>query len=275
METTRLAESRRWPPRLGGITVFVYHGLATRLEAELPWREGKYWVSPLHFRKQLRCIDREGYRATLLRDSWNPTTLINRGNSTVALTFDDGRLSDYCIAYPLLLQAGVRAEFFVNTASIGKQGFLGWRQIGEMHRGGMSFQSHSHDHVDLSRLPLGELEWQLKRSKQTLEDWLGSAVDLLAAPYGVLNDKLVELALRIGYRAVCSARSLPARPGAPRVNRTVVYRHTALSDFCQLLDRRLLGFLPRVARAPLYWPTRLLSRARPSRPGEIPYEEPA
>src|SRR5437660_1920465 len=161
MATARLAESRRWPLRLGGLTVLVYHGLTACLEAEFPWREGKYWVSLLHFREQLRCIESEGYRATLLRELWNSADLVNPEDSTVCLTFDDGRLSDYCIAFPLLLQAGVRAEFFVNTASVGKQGFLAWRQIDEMQRAGMSFQSHGHDPVNLSALSLAALEVQV------------------------------------------------------------------------------------------------------------------
>ena len=59
---------------------------------------------------------------------------------TLLKTFDDGRATDYEVAFPLLLAAGVRAEFFVNTATIERAGHLTWSQIMEMHRAGMSFQ---------------------------------------------------------------------------------------------------------------------------------------
>ena len=39
--------------------------------------------------------------------------------------------------------AGARAEFFINTATIGQPGYLTWGQVAEMHRAGMSFQSRS------------------------------------------------------------------------------------------------------------------------------------
>ena len=259
MATGQLAESGRRPLRLGGIPVFMYHGLTTSRKSKIPWRERKYWVLPGQFREQLNCILQEGYQVALLREVWNPTNAPNREKPTVALTFDDGRWSDYTVVYPFLLQSGVRAEFFVNTSTIGQQGFLGWQQITEMHRAGMSFQSHSHDHVDLSRLPSHGQERQMKDSKQMLEDRLGSSVDFLAAPYGLISLQVVDMALRVGYRAVCSSRSWPAQPGARTLNRVIVYGHTSLRDFQRLAAGSLVAYAGRAARtALLYLPQRVL-----------------
>ena len=38
----------------------------------------------------------------------------------VILTFDDGLVTDYEIAFPLLAEFGQRAVFFLNTATIGQ-----------------------------------------------------------------------------------------------------------------------------------------------------------
>ena len=71
------------------------------------------------------------------------------------------------------LEAGKQADFFISTATVGQRGFLNWQQITDMHRAGMSFHSHSHNHVNLARLPVCVLEQQLRKSKQLLEDRLG------------------------------------------------------------------------------------------------------
>lgn len=258
MATGPVAESLRRALQLAGAPVFVYHGLTELGTAALSWRGRKYWVLAAQFREHLKSIHREGCRVALLHELWNTTAPAKNGKPSVALTFDDGLSSDYSIGFPLLLEAGVRANFFVNTAIIGQPRFLGWRQIAEMQRAGMSFQSHGHDHVNLSRLTLRGLEHQLKVSKLLLEDRLGTPVEFLAAPYGVLNARVIETALQVGYRAVCNSRSWPARPGTRTVSRVAVYSHTPLSDFRKLLTGNLFGYQARAFRAALlYLPKRI------------------
>ncbi len=276
MATGQLAavEFRRRRLRLGGIPVFTYHGLTDTEETAAPSRERRYWIRGTQFKNHLDQIRRSGYRVRLLGELWNEgrgtpsTARRDRWRApAVVLTFDDGLVSTYEIAYPLLLEAGIRADFFVNTATIGREGFLSWCQITEMQRAGMSFQSHSHDHVYLTWLPAGALERQLRNSKRMLEDRLGQPVDFLSAPYGDLNRQVVKVARQVGYKAVCSSWSWPARPGARAVNRMVIDRHTTLGDFHQLLTGSPIRYAARVARASLmYFPKRILLRFRPSPP---------
>jgi peptidoglycan/xylan/chitin deacetylase (PgdA/CDA1 family) len=246
----------RW--RFPGVPVFVYHGLADETETRIPTEEIKYWVSHGQFRGHLDYISRARYRVSLLKELVNGKDIGRGLRPDVVLTFDDGRASDYRVAFPNLVENGTKAEFFVNTARVGAPGFVTWREIAEMQRAGMSFQSHSHDHLDLTRLPCRELERQLKVSKQILEDRLGNSVDFVAAPYGRFNRQVLEEALQLGYRAVCSARCLPAYPGAQKLNRVVLYRDTKFRHFQGLLDREPTSYLARIARAPLYWPNRAL-----------------
>ena len=246
---------------LGGTPVFLYHGLTLSSIPGYPLGERKYWVSAAQFRDHLALTRREGHQVVLLRDFWNSADGSKRQHLPVALTFDDGNCSDYEIAFPLLLEAGNRAEFFVNTAAVGRKGFLSWQQINEMRRAGMSFQSHSHDHVDLSILPLRERERQLKLSKQILEARLGREVEFVAVPYGGLSTEVVEVAMQVGYRAVCTSRSWPAQPGAQLVNRAVVYSNTSPRAYEGLLVGRPTSYAIRTAReAILFLPKRVLLR---------------
>lgn len=253
--------------RLGGVPVFTYHGLLHSEEIEVPSRERKYWIPGARFREQLNQIRGSGYQVRLLGELWNATDTPQALGPSAVLTFDDGLASDYEIACPLLLEAGMRATFFVNTATVGERGFLNWGQIVEMQRGGMSFQSHSHNHVYLTWLPIGQLERQLRESKRMLQDRLGQSVEFLAAPYGDLNGRVLEVARRVGYRAMCNSRSWPTRPGERTANRVVVYRHTTPREFHQLLTGSPVCYAARAARETLKsFAQRLLLRFWPSPP---------
>lgn len=65
------------------------------------------------------------------------------------LTFDDGYMDNYFIAFPLLKQYKVKATIFVNTASIDRDpDYLKWDQILEMYKSGLvGFELHSHRHA--------------------------------------------------------------------------------------------------------------------------------
>ena len=151
---------------------------------------------------------------------------------------------------------------------MGRPGFLDWPQITEMQRAGLSFQSHSHDHVALLGLPAVALERQLRDSKRLLEDRLGTPVDFLAAPYGLLNRRVVRAAREAGYSAVCTSWSWPARPGATTLGRLAVHDRTTPEEFSQLLEGRPATLGRRMARALLaHVPKRMLLRLQPARLG--------
>lgn len=262
------AESRQPLHRLRGVPVFLYHGLSDSGESVSSERERKYWVSPKEFRRQLRLIAESGYRVTSLREVWSCETSAKPPWPAAVLTFDDGWASDYETAFPLLAEIGAPGVFFVNTSVIGLRGYLTWSRMAEMQKAGMSFQSHSHNHVDLSRLPKTVLERELRDSKRLLEDRLGQAVDFLAVPYGLISDEVVEAALGMSYRAVCNSWSWPSRPNASVVSRIAIYRHTTPRQFHKLLIGDPLCYARRTVRAALlHVPRKVLLHLRPGQLG--------
>jgi peptidoglycan/xylan/chitin deacetylase (PgdA/CDA1 family) len=245
--------------------MFVYHGLVDDTARPVPAGEERYRLSVQQFQAQLDYMSGADF-TTVPLDNLMSSKTSWPGRRQAVLTLDDGRVSDYSIAYPRLREKGFNAEFFVNTATINTAGFLSWSEVKEMQREGMSFQSHSHDHVDLTRSSGEELERQLKLSKETLEGRLGVPVNFLAAPFGTLNSTVVECALRLGYQAVCGARTLPALPGARILSRVVIYRGTSIRAFRQLLECSPWGYLGRIAQSPFYRARNLLKKLRPMRP---------
>lgn len=231
--------------------VLMFHGLILdETKAEVPVRQRKYWINARQFSRQLQEIAAAGYHVQSLDAFWHGANIegASSGRSTV-VTFDDGTASDYEIAFPRLLEAGAPASFFLNTANVGTPGYLTWSEAREMQKHGMTFYSHGHEHVYLTRLDAAALAFQLRRSRQMLEDNLGRPVDFFSPPFGDCNKRLLEASRAAGYKAVCTSRSLRARPGQPTVNRVAVYADSGPETIRRMITGNSWFYAGRLARA--------------------------
>lgn len=234
MAARKLRSISDW--RVRGVPILGYHGLCgVDGMAGAPARERKYWVRNTEFRDQLEWIRQRGFSVAPIRELCPPEAGEKGATQAVVLSFDDGLASQYERALPLLADFRMNACFFVNTSTIGQTGFLTWAQIGEMQRSGMTFQSHGHEHVYLSRLPQAAMERQMRDSRRILEDRLGCAVAVLSLPFGDTSRRVVETALSVGYKAVCNSHFWPAQPGSVVLNRAVVCNNTTRRDFARLV----------------------------------------
>ena len=124
------------PPVAKELRVLNFHGIGAPGRTPEPG-EADYWIGVDRFHGVL---DRIATHAN---------------HEQLAITFDDGNISDLVIAAPGLQQRGLKAEFFVLTGRIGKPGSLGAEDIRELMRAGMRIGSHGVAHKDWARL-LGE-----------------------------------------------------------------------------------------------------------------------
>jgi peptidoglycan/xylan/chitin deacetylase (PgdA/CDA1 family) len=236
--------------------VLLYHGIETGAPKALD----KYCLPAGNFRAQLELLRSQRFCGLHPQAIADPL----RSDRAVVLSFDDGLESDYRVAFPLLVENGFPAAFFVNTAEIGNPGRLGWSEIREMQQAGMSFQSHGHRHVDYSRLDARTAAEQLRLSRQMLEQNLGRRADCFSAPYGLLNRRLIRAAHEAGFQFIFSSRSWPVRPRQASAGRLAIYRGTTLGEFRDLVGCALLPLVRRRLReAALLIPKRLLLRVRP------------
>ena len=195
--------------------VLMYHALGT--QGDVPaGQDPHYTLSAAAFARQMARVAEAG-TAGCVRD-WLAGT---RADATL-VTFDDGHESNVNLAFPLLLASGLKADFFVNPANVGRAGFASWAQLRELHGHGMSIQSHGYDHTYLTDLPKPRLQQQLQRARLGIEDAIGAPVSLLAPPGGRMPPGLHRVASACGYaRIVCSRPGL-ARPAAAEVPRMAV-----------------------------------------------------
>lgn len=196
-----------YPIPNGKIPILLYHDLES---AEQPnEKQGAATqgtvVSATIFKEQIKYLHSNGYKTISLKQYFS----IRRQNlsfprKTIILTFDDGHVSNYTLAFPILKQYGYTACFFVVTKNINTKYHLSRGQIIEMHRSGMEFGSHGASHSFLPLLSHSELIDELQESKLTLEKILETEICYLAYPGGHYNNHVLSAARTTGYYGACS-----------------------------------------------------------------------
>ena len=172
-----------------------------------------YTVSPDSFDAQLDAFAALGRAPRCVRDLMADAAAGRAGPPAVAITFDDGHASNGAAAERLAAR-GASADFFINPSQVGLRHRLSWSELRAMAAAGMSIQSHGQTHDHLDRMTEAEVTDSLRRSKDTIEGALGTAVSLFAPPGGRLHPCLARLAGSIGYQALCTSRTGAWTPGS-------------------------------------------------------------
>ncbi len=178
-------------------SIFMYHAVGDLNDIE--GSDPHYAVSSELFRKQVSVIGESIPLAKQLADQNQITQH--------CITFDDGHLSNFTVAFPILLEKNLRAEFYINTAFVGTKDYMNWEQLREMQEAGMSIQSHGHHHDYFSDLTIQKIESELSTSKNLIEENLSSPVTVFAPPGGRFDQRVEKMAKQLGYR--CIATSVP------------------------------------------------------------------
>lgn len=124
-----------------------------------------------------------------------------------AWTFDDGHQSDLAAA-ELLSRRRLSGFFFLTVGWIGNRpGFLSWDEARAIAKRGHRIGSHGWTHRLLPLLPDGELELELSRSREFLQEQLNVPVDTLAVPGGRWNPRVAAAAARAGYTTLLTTEA--------------------------------------------------------------------
>ncbi len=204
------------------VLILMYHGVSGVAPAPAV-ADPHYTLPAAVFAAQLDGLLAAGMAIGCARDG-----LAAEQSAPVWLTFDDGDLSNYQTAFPLLCERDLRADFFVNPSTVGTPGYCSWAQLREMAAAGMSIQSHGYTHTYFTEHSVAALRDELQRSRSAIEQEIGQPVTLLAPPGGRAPRGLAALARDCGYQAVLGSvpgAHRPDRPGEllPRVALTAAH----------------------------------------------------
>jgi peptidoglycan/xylan/chitin deacetylase (PgdA/CDA1 family) len=143
----------------------------------------------------------------------------------VALTLDDGYASAGTDAWPMLVERGMPATLFVVPGYLVGDRYFPWdepgpvarvmtaSEVADLHAEGLDIQSHSYEHRWLPTGPDEDLGADLVRSREAIENLLGSAVTGLAYPAGGWDARVRRLAGAAGYGYAVTVDRGINRPG--------------------------------------------------------------
>jgi peptidoglycan/xylan/chitin deacetylase (PgdA/CDA1 family) len=245
--------------RYGNVQILVYHRVAHRQDSFLP-------SIPLPvFEKQMECLARH-FHVLELSEAVCALEQENVPRNAVVVTFDDGYLDNFEVAYPVLTALSLPATIFLTTGVIGTDRILwhdrvfrifqeteatsvqefgpekrtlpldgplqrtaarirvlghlkrlepgsrdekidqlaerlgeadtpsggrlmlSWEEVREMHRGGISFGSHTVTHPVLSRISPDRVQREVVESRREIERRLGTPITMFAYPNGRQGD---------------------------------------------------------------------------------------
>ena len=182
--------------------IFVYHDFVERPDVAAP-RTHTYVLDQARFAAHLDALAATDARPVRLAD------VAARGEDAAAgrfvLSFDDGHISNYTVAFARLDERRWPGCFFIVASRIGKPEALGWPELRAMAAAGMEIGSHSLTHPFLQHAADAEIRREFGESKRILEDGLGQPVTLASLPYGSSTPRLRSIVAELGYTAFCTS----------------------------------------------------------------------
>jgi peptidoglycan/xylan/chitin deacetylase (PgdA/CDA1 family) len=159
--------------------------------------------------------------------------------AAMGITFDDGLRSQFEHAFPALSREGVKATFFV-TAGLTDDSprHMTWGQLRQLSEAGHAIQAHGWVHRFFTFCTDAELEEELRRPKEEIEDRVGRPVDTLSFPGGRFDARVLSACRRIGYRRAFTSRRWPLawqEGGMEMFARCVVQSHTTAATLMDLM----------------------------------------
>jgi peptidoglycan/xylan/chitin deacetylase (PgdA/CDA1 family) len=137
------------------------------------------------------------------------------------ITFDDGHISNFEYALPILQSRALKAWFFITTGWTGqKPGYMGWPELRALHEDGQQIGAHGWSHTLLTHCDQSQLQKELVQARLTLEDKLGTSITTMSLPGGRSNQRVLAACRDAGYTQVfTSVPKTEPQPGATTVGR--------------------------------------------------------
>lgn len=119
------------------------------------------------------------------------------------ITFDDGHVSNFEYAMPLLEEAGLKAVFFITAGwTAQKAGYMGWKELRALQQAGHAIGAHGLTHTLLTHCEGNALGEELTTSRSLLEDGLSVPVTTMSLPGGRSNARVLQACAEAGYTQV-------------------------------------------------------------------------
>lgn len=158
------------------------------------------------FASHMRTLKAAGYETITYEQYYNYATQgLPLPERPIIISLDDGYVSNYNYAYPVLKELDMKATIFIIADRRGKalsrNPHFSWNQAREMADSGLiEIGSHTYSHQVLTSLDAFHLEFELRTSKNMIERYLGRKCSVMSYPEGAYDERVMAAAEAAGYK---------------------------------------------------------------------------
>ncbi len=185
------------------MNILMYHNISNRFEAS--FRS----ISSNLLEKHLKSLEHNG-KKILKKHEILSGVFLSRDDSVV-ITFDDAYEGVYYSALPVMEKHNATGVVFIPAGYVGK--FNDWdfsplrrlkhmdeKMLINLSKKGWIIGSHSFTHPDLRKCSNEALKREICESKKKIEDIIGEEITLFAYPFGLYNQKVIDIVAECGYK---------------------------------------------------------------------------
>ena len=125
----------------------------------------------------------------------------NKKQRKILLTIDDGFLSFYNNAWPLLKKNKIPFILFVSTREIGSSNYMNWDQIKEISKENfVEIGNHSHTHEYLVDEDNDVIKADIQKSIKIFNEKLGKNSEFFSYPFGEYSEDFKNIIKTLGFK---------------------------------------------------------------------------
>ena len=152
------------------------------------------------FKEQLKIIEDEGIKFIHPKE-FEQSLVEKKKERKILFTVDDGLLSFYENAWPILKKKQIPFILFVNTREVGAFNYMNWDQIRELFKEDfVEIGNHSHSHEYLVDESREVIESDILKSIKIFEEKLGKNSDFFSYPFGEYSSEFKNLIKSLGFK---------------------------------------------------------------------------
>jgi len=152
------------------------------------------------FREQLNIIEEEGIKF-IHPDNFEKSIKEKKSERKILFTVDDGLLSFYKNAWPILKEKKIPFVLFVSTREVGSYNYMNWDQIRELHENeNVEIGNHSHSHEYLVDEASNVIIKDIKKSIKIFKENLGENSNFFSYPFGEYSSDFKKIIQELGFK---------------------------------------------------------------------------
>lgn len=185
------------------LPILLYHNIAPSYPAE----SEQLHITPECFREHMTALKTSGFTPISFQEYYDyRVSGASLPDKPIIISFDDGYITNYEYAYPILKELNMKATFFaVTKSSFYPTAFpiphYDWAMANEMQSSGLiDIESHSYTHPKHTDLTLEKIEQEARLSYYDIQTFLHKEPLVYSYPNGAFSEQTKQIVRKAGYK---------------------------------------------------------------------------